>query len=229
MNLRMARAPFLLPNVFVGCPYGHPFQFTDFKKTLDRLPFAWNYANTQLKTKHLLSILTTYIKSVDFCLFDLSFWNANVSLELGLAEGLGVDYYILVNARQSKDVPSDLKGLQRIEYNSVTGTEANDLLPNLVTYLVRDQTHPRHIWNRLSSPNRDKKFYFALAVLAHFRDNKRLSYEDRSRLSKGLWLRKEVQEEIIGLLDDLHLLSATGSRLGAKLSKRLYPPPLKLS
>jgi hypothetical protein len=225
----MARAPYLLPTVFVGCPYSNPFKFGDFQKTLDRLPFAWYYANTRLKTRHLLPILTTYIKTVDFCLFDLSFWNANVSLELGLAEGLGQDYYILVNTKQSKDVPSDLKGLQRIEYSSTTGIEVNDLLPNLANYLVKERTHPRGIWEHLSSPNRDKKFYFALAVLAHFRDNKRLSHDDRTRLSRGLYLRKEGQDEVIELLEDRQILSATGSKLGAKLAKRLYPPPLKLS
>lgn len=89
MNTLMARAPFLLPTVFVGCPYSSPFKFADFKKCLDHLPFDWYYANTRLKTTHLLAILITYIKAVDFCLFDLSLWNANVSLELGLAEGLG--------------------------------------------------------------------------------------------------------------------------------------------
>jgi hypothetical protein len=224
----MARAPFLLPTVFVGCPYSKPFKFAEFKKSLDHLPFAWYYANTHLKTTHLLSILTTYIKAVDFCLFDLSLWNANVSLELGLAEGLGKDYYILVNSKQSKDVPSDVRGLQRIEYSSAKGSGADSLLPSLANYLLKGQTHPRRIWDHLSSPNREKKFYFALAILAHFRDNKRLSYEDRKKLSQGLYLRKEVQDEVVNLLEDQQIIGATGSKLGAKLTKRMYPPPLKL-
>jgi hypothetical protein len=175
-----------------------------------------------------LSILTTYIKAVDFCLFDLSLWNANVSLELGLAEGLGKDYYILVNSKQSKDVPSDVRGLQRIEYSSAKGSGADSLLPSLANYLLKGQTHPRRIWDHLSSPNREKKFYFALAILAHFRDNKRLSYEDRKKLSQGLYLRKEVQDEVVNLLEDQQIIGATGSKLGAKLTKRMYPPPLKL-
>jgi hypothetical protein len=158
----------------------------------------------------------------------LSLWNANVSLELGLAEGLGKDYYILVNSKQSKDVPSDVRGLQRIEYSSAAGSSADSLLPSLANYLVKGQTHPRRIWERLSSPNREKKFYFALAVLAHFRDNKRLSYDDRTKLSRGLYLRKDVQDEVIELLEDEKIIGATASKLGAKLMKRLYPPPLKL-
>lgn len=224
----MAKAPFLLPTVFVGCPYSGKFKFVEFKSMLDRLPFAWYYADTHLKTRQLLSILTTYIKAADFCLFDLSFWNPNVALELGLAEGLGQDYYILVNHKQSKDVPSDIKGLQRIEYSSVKGYDDSDLLPLLTRYLVKNQTHPKRIWEKLAAPIRDKKFYFALSVLSHFRENKRFTPEDRTRLSKGLWLRDEVETEVLDLLQDQGLISSPRTKHGAKLTKRLYPPALKL-
>ncbi len=224
----MARASFLLPVVFVGCPYSRPFDFSGFRKTLERLPFAWYYADTQLVSKHLLPVLTTYINAVDFCIFDLSYWSPNVALELGMAEGLGNDYYILVNHNQSSDVPSDIKGLQRIEYSSVKGFESDDLLPSIARYLVKEETHPRHIWESLSGENRDKKFYLAMAILAHFRDNTRFSHEDMSRLSRGLYLRKEVQNEVTQILEDRGLISAVGSRLGARLAKRLYPPPLRL-
>ena len=224
----MAKAAFLLPTVFVGCPYGGRFKFTEFKATLDRLPFDWYYADTGLKTRQLLSILTTYIKAADFCLFDLSYWNPNVALELGLAEGLGQDYYILVNHEQSKDVPSDIKGLQRIEYSSVKGFDDADLAPLLTRYLVKEQTHPKRIWERLSTPNRNKKFYFALSVLSHFRDNRRLTPDDRTRLSKGLYLRDDVETEVLNLLQDQGLISSPRTKKGAKLIKRLYPPGLKL-
>jgi hypothetical protein len=223
----MARAPFLLPTVFVGCPYARPFDFPTFRSTLARLPLAWYYADTGLKSKHLLSILTTYIQAVDYCIFDLSLWNPNVSLELGLAEGLGKDYYILVNHKQSKDVPSDIKGIQRIEYSSIESRETNGLLPNIARYLVKDLTHPRHIWDHLTSDNRDKKFYLSLAILAHFRDNNRLSHDDITRLSKGLYLRKEAQHEVLEVLEDQGLISATASKLGAKLAKRIYPRELR--
>ena len=83
----MARAPYLQPTVFVGCPYKSPFKFKAFRDALNLLPFSWYYADTRLHRRYLLPILTTYIKAVDYCLFDLSLWNPNVSLELGLAEG----------------------------------------------------------------------------------------------------------------------------------------------
>lgn len=224
---QMARAPFLMPSVFVGCPYARPFDFVSFRNALAKLPIAWYYADTHLKSKYLLSILTTYIKAVDYCLFDLSYWNANVSLELGLAEGLGTDYYILINREASKDVPSDIKGIQRIEYSSTQSAEADGLIPSITRYLVRDQTHPRRIRQSLRGENKDKKFYLALAILAHFRDNKRLQREDITRLSRGLYLRREAQNEVITVLEDQKLLSAVGTRLGAKLGKRIFPPGLR--
>jgi hypothetical protein len=223
----MARAKFLLPKVFVGCPYSGKFNFTAFRETLDRLPLAWYYADTNLKSRHLLSILTTYINAVDFCIFDLSLWSPNVSLELGLAEGLGQDYYILVNRSQSKDVPSDIKGLQRIEYSSIKGLQSDGLIPNIVRYLVREETHPRRIWENLASANKDKKFYFALSILAHFRGNKRLSKEDIARVSRGFFLRKEAQNEVIEILESQRIISAGRGKRGSRLLKRLYPPVLR--
>jgi hypothetical protein len=88
----MARAPYKLPSVFVGCPYDEKrFKFTAFRAALEKIPFRWYYADTHLSTKHLLGILTSYIKAVDYCVFDISMWNPNVALEIGLAEGLGVE------------------------------------------------------------------------------------------------------------------------------------------
>ena len=224
----MAKAPFLLPAVFVGCPYGKKFKYKAFRKTLDSLPLAWYYADTSLNTKHLLEILTTYVKAVDYSIFDLSLWNPNVSLELGLAEGLGREYYILVNKSQSKDVPSDVKGMQRIDYATPKGFKEDSLFVQVVKYLVKDQTHPRRIWEKLSAPNRDKKFYLALMILAHFRDNQRLKTAEIKRLSRGLYLKKQVQNEVMDILEDRGIISAKGSALGAKLKKRLYPPKLKI-
>jgi hypothetical protein len=150
----MAKAPYKLPSVFVGCPYGGKFPFQAFKATLERIPFRWYYADTLLATKHLLGILTSYIKSADYCIFDISLWNPNVALEIGLAEGLRVEYYILLNKRLSKGVPADIQGLQRIEYDSPKGLQPGSLLPLIVRYLVKDQTHPKNIYNSLGADNR---------------------------------------------------------------------------
>jgi hypothetical protein len=225
----MARAPYLLPNVFVGCPYSDKFNFTGFQAALERIPFRWYYADTSLTTKHLLGILTSYIRVVDFCIFDISTWNANVALEIGLAAGLGVDYYILLNRKLSKGVPADIQGLQRIEYESVSSLDATTgLIPQLVKGLVRDQTHPRNIYNALTGNNRAKQFYFALEVLSHLRDNARLRPADIRRLCKGSYLRDADRTAILEKMGELALIGSLGSAKGVTLKKNLFPDKLQI-
>ena len=219
----MSKAPYKLPSVFVGCPYGGKFPFSAFQDTLNRIPFRWYYADTHLSTKHLLGILTTYIRAVDYCIFDISLWNPNVALEIGLAEGLGVEYYILLNRKLSKGVPADIQGLQRIEYVEAKGFEADALLPSVVKYLVKEHTHPKNIWGALQGDNRESRFYFALSVLAHLRDNKYLRWDEIPRLVRGTYLRKEVQQDVLEKLETLGLVSPMTSKRGATLKKNLFP------
>jgi hypothetical protein len=220
----MARAEYKLPNVFVGCPYSKEFNYAAFKTALDRIPFRWYYADTHLTTKHLLGILTSYIKAVDYCIFDISTWNPNVALEIGLAQGLGVDYYILLNRKLKKTVPADIQGLQRIEYADVRSLNADGLIPQIEKYLVRERTHPRNIYKGLSGNNRNKQFYFALEVLAHLRDNARLPWTTARRLCPGSYLRDSDREQVLEKMTDLGLLgSSVHSKKGAQLTKNLFP------
>ena len=220
----MARAPYKLPNVFAGCPYGGEFKFATFKNTIEKIPFKFFYADTRLKSKHLLEILRKYIAASDFCIFDISTWNPNVALEIGLAEGLGAEYYIVLNRKLSKGVPADIQGIQRIEYSTYDDfDEEGGLLPLLVKYLVRDYTHPRNIWDALEADgNRPRKYYVALRTLAHFRDYKRLTHENLHALSRGSYLRKKDQEEVVEVLSQLGLVGNVGGRHGATLSKNLF-------
>ena len=65
------------------------------------------------------------ISSSNFGLYDITSWNANVALELGMAYGLNKERYILFNPKfQDNQVPSDLQGFDRIEYKSMTELEA---------------------------------------------------------------------------------------------------------
>lgn len=85
----MARVRTRMANVFVGHPFGGRFATSKFRKIFKALPFNVIYGNTHLQTEHLLSIMKTNITKADFSIFDLSDWNPNVALELGLVEGLG--------------------------------------------------------------------------------------------------------------------------------------------
>src|SRR5207249_4689680 len=109
-----------MPTVFVGHPFANRFATKKFRKLFKELPFKVIYGNTDIQTEHLLDIMKRYINDSDYSIFDLSDWNPNVALELGLPEGLRKkalkQYYILLNTRRSNEVPSDIRGLQRLEY-----------------------------------------------------------------------------------------------------------------
>lgn len=165
---------------------------------------------------------------MDYCVFDISTWNPNVALEIGLAEGLGVDYYILLNRKLKKNVPADIQGLQRIEYASVKSLDTDGLIPQIVKYLVGKLTHPRNIHDALTGNTRTKQFFFALEVLAHLRDNARLPSAEVRRLSPGSYLRDNDRDHVLSKMTELGLLGSVYSKKGAQLTKNLFPELLKV-
>lgn len=224
----MPKVPYKMPNVFVGCPYGKGFDFASFKKALDRLPLRWHYADTHVRTRHLLSILRTYIKTADFCVFDISLWNANVALEIGLAEGMNVEYYILLNRTLTKGVPADIQGIQRIEYGSYAPPpDPDSLTPLIDRHLVRTKTHPRNIHDDLSGESKEAKYFFAMGILSHLRDNSRLTASDISRLARGSYLRQDGKDAVLDMLERSEFLAERRARRGAKLAKTIYKGPIK--
>lgn len=117
----MARAPYKHPSVFVGCPYTPAAQFDAFKRALDKVPPEFHYADSSIRSRHVLERIRRGIVRTDYSLFDITGWNANVTLEVGLGEGLNKGYYILFRpGRGSRaEPPADLKGLQRINYKTL--------------------------------------------------------------------------------------------------------------
>ncbi|MBS1844260.1 MAG: hypothetical protein JST53_07565 [Actinobacteria bacterium] len=65
--------------------------------------------------------MTEMIKLSGFGIFDITNWNPNVALELGIAIGLGEDYYVLFDPTKEESViPTDLGGIDRLEYRDFT-------------------------------------------------------------------------------------------------------------
>ncbi len=116
-------------SVFVACPYAlFPLQdyknvFTNVRKTF---PVEFVFADEQITNVHIMEKITNYILDSDFSLFDVTGWNPNVTLELGIAVGLRRQYYILFNPHLHKadDAPADIRGIDRLQYTSNTELEA---------------------------------------------------------------------------------------------------------
>jgi hypothetical protein len=92
------------------------------------------FADEELTNKHILEKITTMMSAAAFSLFDITYWNPNVALELGIAYGRRLDYYILLDPTKSdEEVLSDLRGIDRIQYASFKELETQ------LARLMRDQ------------------------------------------------------------------------------------------
>jgi hypothetical protein len=114
--------------LFVACPY-QLFPLDDYKKTYEQVGKAYGvtfqFADEQFTSKHVLDKVADYIRLADVSLFDITGWNPNVALELGIAVGLNRRYFILLNTKiETKDAPSDIKGIDRLQYSSLSELEA---------------------------------------------------------------------------------------------------------
>ncbi len=205
----MAKAPYKHPTVFVGAPFSPAPQFAALKKALEKVPLEFIFADSSIKTEHLLQRVREGITRADYSLFDITGWNANVTLELGLAEGLNERYYVLYKSGKGTQAepPADLRGIQRISYKVHAGMKQTSLEYQLDDVLVRTLTHPRYIYDHLYSEDRMKKFMFAMRVLAYFRHYKVLRKLDLTHLKSGSYLRAPAVREVMALLKSRALIT----------------------
>lgn len=93
------------------------------------------FADEKITNMHIMKKIETFIRGSDFCVFDISGWNPNVTLELGFAMALGDEWYIALDPSKTevREVPSDLRGLDRIEYSSY------DELENKLSIVMEDR------------------------------------------------------------------------------------------
>jgi len=188
------------------------------------VPLEFHFADSSITSRHVLDRIRTGIVRTDFSLFDITNWNANVTLEVGLAEGLNRDYYILFRPGQGAkaEPPADLKGLQRFQYKRVDGFSDDCLTFQLNPHLVRRLTHPRFIYDHLSGPNRDKEFIVAMRMLAHFKRHQFLRRSDLTPLAAGSYLRKTVVQELVELLRSRKLLQGRADGQKWTAARKIY-------
>ncbi|MCX7902851.1 MAG: hypothetical protein N2483_11385, partial [Burkholderiaceae bacterium] len=74
--------------IFVAYPYTL-YDTSDYRKPYKELSKAFNvqfvFADEKITTLHILQKIADYIRSSRCGIYDISGWNANVTLELGLA------------------------------------------------------------------------------------------------------------------------------------------------
>jgi hypothetical protein len=223
----MARVRTRFPNVFVGHPFANRFPTKKFRKILNELPLNVVYGNTDLQTEHLLEIMRANISKADFSIFDLSDWNPNVALELGLAQGLrktpGKQYYIILNTRRSGNVPSDIQGIQRLEYTSYDYKPTAGLGDQLLNYVVAKQYWAKKIWSALPDTVKGRKQRrIAVRILAHLRDHSTLTSDNIRTIVRGTHLREHDINDVLEVLRELKIIRKIKNSTAFKLGRKIY-------
>lgn len=110
-------------SVFVAYAYS-VHNKEDYRAVFRRLEKLWSvrfiFADEKISSSHILEKIEGYIKTSKIGLYDVTQWNPNVALELGIAYGLRTTRYILLDTsrNQRTGVPSDLGGFDRVEFGS---------------------------------------------------------------------------------------------------------------
>jgi hypothetical protein len=138
--------------IFVAYSY-RLYPKADYRRVFSELGKAFNvefiFADEKITNLHILEKIATHIRTTRFGIYDISGWNANVTLELGLALGLNEKTFIILDPTktEAKEVPSDLRGIDRIQYGSYT-----ELQEGLSKLLAQEfPIQPKHdVENQLS-------------------------------------------------------------------------------
>lgn len=115
----------LRKQVFVAYSY-RLYPKDDYRKVYKDLEDVYDvtfiFADEKITNMHIMKKIETFIRGSDFSVFDISGWNPNVTLELGFAMAVGDQWYIAIDPSKTEvnEVPSDLRGLDRIQYGSYT-------------------------------------------------------------------------------------------------------------
>lgn len=125
--------------VFVAYSYRH-YDKRDYRRAFENIGKAFDvnfvFADEKISSLHILQKIANYIRESQFGVYDITAWNPNVTLELGLALGMGERVFIALNPDETTlaDVPSDLKGVDRLQYKSFSSLE--DELERLISQIL---------------------------------------------------------------------------------------------
>ncbi|HTT45660.1 MAG TPA: hypothetical protein VMH38_06555, partial [Thermoplasmata archaeon] len=114
--------------VFVAYSY-KLYPTVDYRRVYERVGDTFDvkflFADEKITDLHILQKIANMILESQFSIFDISGWNPNVTLELGLAYGFRERAYIAFDPAKTPvdDVPADIRGVDRIQYSSYTELE----------------------------------------------------------------------------------------------------------
>jgi DNA-binding MarR family transcriptional regulator len=193
--------------VFVGHPY-RAFSMKDYRRAFrgvgKEFGVTFQFADEKITGAHIMEKISDYIAEADFSIFDISGWNPNVTLELGLAWGLDRPFFLLMNPTISKggDAPSDIKGIDRLDWESYT-----ELEEQLTKLLVQEYGVAR------ASSIDEQLIDVRRRVIELLKANPGLRTEE---IANRLNVTTPVVKMIMRDLDEQDLVTKTGQRRGTR-------------
>jgi DNA-binding CsgD family transcriptional regulator len=152
----------------------------------------FEFADLQISDKHILEKIESMIARTAFSIFDLTGWNPNVTLELGIAIGSKKRRFLLFNpshhTNPAEDVLADVRGFDRIHYGSYSelGRRLGNLLEQQGIPALASSPEPAEDrLQRAPAPSRlDERRLEVLRLLAAGETSKtisqKLSYSERT-------------------------------------------------
>lgn len=98
-------------SIFVAYAY-NLYDRRDYRKVFTSLEQAFGvkfiFADEKITNMHIMQKIISYIQASDFSIYDISGWNPNVTLELGIGMMSKKDWYILLNPDKTpnQEVPT---------------------------------------------------------------------------------------------------------------------------
>lgn len=111
--------------VFVAYPWDLYPDRTAYKRAYTTSEKALNvkfdFAEQRVSSGTVLEKIVEMIESSALGIYDVTGWNANVTLEYGVAVGLGATRFIAFNPDRTTvdDVPTDVRGYDRLQYRDL--------------------------------------------------------------------------------------------------------------
>ena len=193
--------------IFVAYPYAL-YDKSDYRRACQRAGRAFGvkvvFADEHIVSEPILAKIRRSIQIADFSVFDISGWNPNVTLEWGMAYALGVRRYIFYNPDHDTvlDVPSNMRGLDRMQYRTFSELE------NGLTLLLGQ---------RYGHPGESRKDYEAKmrrAFLHHLRNEP--SGLSSAELAELLGCNPKVAAVILNQMVKGGVLGVSGATRGAR-------------
>ena len=207
----------LTRQVFVAYPY-NIYPGADYRRVYQGVGREFDvrfvFADEKVSGEPVIPKLMRELLSADFSVFDISGWNPNVALELGMAYAMDAPLYICYNPAHDahKDVPSNLRGISRIQYDSMSKLE-NGLVKML------DQQYPRR---PQSLEEHAARMHSAVSELLKAAGDKGLSAAD---ISEALQCGNRMARVIVEEMMESGRASSTGKGRGMRyVIKRAAKP-----